>query len=431
MVAPAVYINKRLVDLRYFKSTGGINWGNLTSAARWNWQISNKLFANTTLTYSRYSYDSKLEIEQPIDKSGKLERQGLRSNSGIRDYAAKFDLDYVPNPNHYIKAGFNAINHSYSPGAVQIKFGAGNDKIDTTLGSKNQRANEYALYVEDDLSFGALKMNLGLHGSAFSVEKTTYTSLQPRIGINYLLSNNVGLKASFCTMRQYINLLTNEGLGLPNDIWVPSTARIKPQDAWQAAVGVAKTMWDEYEFSVEGYYKQMKNVLSYKAGASFLGVNKDWQDKVIQGDGEAYGTEVLIQKKKGRLNGWIGYTLSWNYRTFDALNGGQRFPFRYDRRHDLEIVANYQLSKTWSFSGTWVYSTGNAFSLDNVVYNSTYENNWENLFNPGQNTLIDISQPSAKNAIRMNPYHRFDIGIQHTKEKTNRKYLVIRSLQPV
>lgn len=401
----------------FYNSTGGITWGNLTSAARWNWQVSNKFFTNTTLTYSQYQYNSNLEIEQPIDKSGKTERQGLRSGSGIQDWSAKFDADYVPNPNHYVKMGLSATNHSYSPGAVQIKFGSANDKVDTTLGSKKLYANEFAAYAEDDFTFGALKMNAGLHASAFAVEGTFYSSLQPRIGINYLLSNNVGLKASFCTMRQYINLLTNEGLGLPNDIWVPSTAAIKPQDAWQAAVGVAKTMWEEYECSIEGYYKQMKNVLAYKAGASFLGVSKDWQEKVIQGDGEAYGTELLIQKKKGRLNGWIGYTLSWNWRQFDALNGGFRFPFRYDRRHDLEMVANYQLNPVWSLSGTWVYSTGNAFSLDNIVYNSTFENNWSNVFNPGKSTLVDISQPSAKNAIRMQPFHRLDIGIQYTKKK--------------
>lgn len=404
-------------DSDYFKTVGGIDWGNLTSAARWNWQVSNKLFANTTLTYSRYGYNSALEIEQPINKSGKTERQGLRNQSGIHDYAAKFDVDYVPNPTHYFKFGFNATNHTYNPGATQIKFGNDNGKIDTTLGSKKQYSNEFALYAEDDLSLGAFKMNVGLHASGFAVGSTFYKSLQPRVSMNYLLNNTVGLKASFCTMRQYINLLTNEGLGLPNDLWVPSTERIKPQDAWQAAIGVAKTMWDEYEFSLEGYYKQMKNVLSYKAGATFLGVNKDWQDKVVQGDGEAYGMEFLVQKKKGRLNGWIGYTLSWNWRKFDALNGGQVFPFRYDRRHDLEIVANYQITPKWSIAGTWVYATGNAFSVDNIVYDATREYTFDGFFNNNGSNLTNITQPSGKNAVRLNPYHRFDIGFEYKKKK--------------
>ena len=231
-------------------------------------------------------------------------------------------------------------------------------------------------------------------------------------------------------MRQYINLLTNEGLGLPSDLWVPSTSRVKPQDAWQVAVGVAKTLWDEYEFSLEGYYKEMKNVLAYKPGQTFIGLNKDWQTKVTQGTGKAYGAEFLVQKKKGRLNGWIGYTWSWNYRNFAEINGGKTFPFRYDRRHDIEIVANYQISKRWAISGTWVYGTGNAISLTNQNYLlpssyspwiSSYDDvtkNPKGISNIKTNFFgTNISQPTEKNAYRMNSYHRMDIGIEYKKKK--------------
>ncbi len=412
-------------DSYYSRINTGVSWGNLTSALRWNNEISNKLFMNTTLTYSNYQFQfgSTFDEKQGSDSLNSIV---ARYTSGIKDVAAKVDFDYVPNPNHYIKTGINWINHTYNPGAIQFKFKEGiTTGIDTTLGSTQTTANEFATYVEDDFKYGAFKANVGLHFSAFAVNGKTYASLQPRLGVNYLISNSVALKGSFCTMRQYINLLTNEGLGLPSDLWVPSTDKVKPQDAWQVAVGAAKTLWDDYEFSLEGYYKKMNNVLAYKPGETFLGLNSDWQTKVTQGKGEAYGAEFLIQKKKGRFNGWVGYTLSWNWRKFDEINAGKVFPFRYDRRHDLELVMNYQLTDRWSISGTWVYGTGNAISLTNQGYvlpasygyfggSGTIGNN--PIYN-GPSNVFSVAQPSEKNAYRMGSYHRMDIGIEHTKKK--------------
>ncbi len=409
-------------------TTSGINtstnWGNLTAAARWNWQISNKLFTNTTLTYSRYGFNVGLEQTQKRDTI--TTTNAVNYDSGIEDYAAKFDVDYVPNPHHYIKTGINATQHTYRPGATQFQFDPGiGQGIDTVLGSAPIKAKEFAVYIEDDMHFGAFKANIGLHASGFDVNGTFYQSLQPRVGLNYLINNDVAIKASFCTMRQYINLLSNEGLGLPSDLWVPSTDRIKPQDSWQAAIGVAKTIKDELEVSIEGYYKQMTNVLSYAAGQNYLGINRDWQDKVIQGSGEAYGAEFLVQKKKGRLSGWVGYTLSWNYRTFADLNGGNPFPYRYDRRHDVEIVASYELNPKWSFNATWVYSTGTAFSLENIKYarlltdprrNNRGPNGGGQTTDPSALFVDEISQPSEKNAYRYRAYHRMDIGVERKKK---------------
>ncbi|HFA51771.1 MAG TPA: TonB-dependent receptor, partial [Bacteroidetes bacterium] len=280
----------------YF-TDGGIDWGNITAAARWNYMISNKLFANTTLTFSRFRFDFGAAVEDVYD--GVKENYSAKYFSGIYDWAGKIDLDYIPNPKHYIRFGGGITHHTYDPGAIVFKAEFDEEKLDTTLGSTRTKAAEFSAYVEDDINLGALKVNLGVHASGFLVDGTFYNSVQPRIGLRYLLGNDWAVKASFSTMAQYINLLTNESLSLPTDLWVPSTARIKPQTSWQPAVGVAKTLWDEYEFSVEGYYKKMKNVVSYKEGVSFLGVENDWQDKVTQGDGESYGAEVFLQKKRG------------------------------------------------------------------------------------------------------------------------------------
>lgn len=409
-----IFKNKIKEDNNVFG--GGIDWGNIISAFRWNYQISNKLFSNTTLTYSNYQLD--IFAEQSEESGGETSSFSAKYFSGIQDYAAKIDLDYIPNPNHYIRFGAGVTRHTYKPGALSLKstFDAAN--FDTLLGSQNAHSREYQLYVEDDIRWGALKANLGLHFSAFDVDGAFYTSLQPRIGLRYLMSNKIALKASFTTMRQYINLLTSEALTLPTDLWVPSTDKVKPQESWQAAVGVAKTFWDQYEFSVEGYYKKMNNVLSFKEGSSFLfGLENDWQEKITQGQGESYGLEVFLQKKKGKTTGWIGYTLSWNNRQFGDVNGGKWFPYRFDRRNDVSIVLSHELTQKILFSAAWIYGTGNAITLPIYKY-SNQPPIWGEL--GGQNIYDHyaiIETNGEKNAFRTSDYHRLDVSVEFVSKK--------------
>jgi len=403
---------------------GGIDWGNIISSGRWNYKINNKLFKNTTATYSRYNIDIVSSFENGDGQGGAGDTFEAKYFSGIEDYALKTDFDYVPNPNHYIKFGGGATYHTYRPGALSLGISNTDVNIDTLIGSQNEHSTEYALYIEDDMRIGPLKANLGIHASGFQVDEQLYTSIQPRIGLNYLLSNDLAIKASFSTMTQYINLLTSEALSLPTDLWVPSTARIKPQRSWQVAAGVAKTLWDDYEFSIEGYYKEMDNVISFKEGASFLfGLENDWQSKVTQGVGESYGAEFFLQKKKGKTTGWVGYTLAWNNRQFDEINGGKKFPFRFDRRHDLSVVVSHDVSKRIHLSAAWIFGTGNAVTLPVYRYNvweNSSENQWWN------NGLSEVNTLGEKNSFRMSNYHRLDLSAEFIKKKRlyERAYVV-------
>ncbi|MEK7254466.1 MAG: TonB-dependent receptor plug domain-containing protein [Bacteroidota bacterium] len=395
----------------YFLTDAGTDWGNITAAARWNFMISKKLFANTTLTYSRFRFDFQSKVEEKDAQD--FISYSAKYLSGIFDWAGKVDFDFVPNPKHYVRFGGGVTHHTYDPGAFVFKAQFEDEKFDTTLGTQRTRATEFSLYAEDDVSLGALKMNLGVHASGFYVNGTFYQSVQPRIGLRYLLNNDWAIKASFATMAQYINLLTNESLSLPTDLWVPSTARIKPQTSWQPAIGVARTFWDEYEFSVEGYYKKMQNVLSYKEGVSFLGLENDWQDKVTQGVGESYGAEIFLQKKSGKTTGWLGYTLSKTTRQFDDINSGKRFPFKYDRRHDLELVVSHKFSEKITLSGTWVYGTGNAITLPLFRYDTPVEYDQDS----GYFFERELESIGEKNSFRMKPYHRMDLSIEFHKKK--------------
>ncbi|MCF6352610.1 MAG: TonB-dependent receptor, partial [Cyclobacteriaceae bacterium] len=175
--------------------------------------------------------------------------------------------------------------------------------------------------------------------------------------------------------------------------------------------GIAKTFNKSYELSIEGYYKEMDNLIEYKDGASFTSVNKDWQDKIETGSGTSYGAEVFLQKKLGKITGWVGYTLSWSNRQFDNINFGKEFPYRYDRRHDVSITSIYKINDRVELAAVWVYGTGNAVSLPT----NTYLKNPE----PSDSYNNNVDYYEGRNGFRMNAYHRLDFNIAWTKVKKN------------
>jgi len=385
-----------------------LGWGNITSSLRWNHIINKKLFCNATITYSKFKFYTEVlseEIQTPSSGSEIIDKFSLKYYSGINDWTAKVDFDYLPRPNHFIKFGFSEVYHTFNTGAIQFELTE--DNIDTTFGADPLHAHEMALYIEDDIKINdLLKTNIGLHASGFLVNGKFYPSVQPRLAARYFIDEHWALKASFATMTQYIHLLTNSNVGLPTDLWVPSTELIEPQQSQQVAIGVArslKILKKDFELSIEGYYKWMQNIIDYIGGANFIDVNTDWQTKVEAGKGWSYGFEVFLQKKTGKTTGWIGYTLSWTERQFPNINFGVKYPYKYDRRHDASIVIIHKFSKRFDLSGTWVYGTGNAMTLPIARYlgssdvNGFYGN--------------EIQYYGDKNSFRMRAYHRLDIGV--------------------
>jgi len=383
---------------------GGIRWGNTTAVARWNHQFSPQVFGNLTSYYSRYRF--QVTAEATTSGNGVNEDYLLKFSSGINDVAVKYDFDIIPSVNHYIKTGVSAIYHTYTPGAQTTKLnGTSGSNYDTTVGQPSIFSTETDVYVEDDIRFSSkLKVNVGLHLAGFYVREKLYTSLQPRISGRYLINEKLSAKASFVQMNQYINLLTNSSIGLPTDLWVPSTDRVAPQLSRQGAVGMAYTHDAGFEVSVEGYYKTMENIIEYKEGAGFFNSANNWEDKIESGKGSSYGGELFIQKKKGRFTGMLGYTLSWTNRTFANLNNGKQFPYKYDRRHDFKVAGVYTISPRIEVSAEWVYGTGNAITLPVGYYQ---------LGTTGER----ITLYGSRNGYRMPPYHRGDVSIRFTKEK--------------
>jgi hypothetical protein len=405
-----------------------LEWGNLTTALRWNHVLSPKLFSNTTLTYSQYDFGTGIGVAAVDFVEENNTDISTTYGSGINDYAMKIDFDYLPSPNHFIRFGANAIHHTFYPGETQLVFNVSSQdaafQIDTTLGQSDVNSWEMAAYVEDDMKIGNfLKLNLGLHYSLYFVDDQNYQSIQPRVSANFRLPGDIALKASYATMQQYLQFLTSESIGLPWDQWLPTTSKIKPQQSWQAAIGLAKTFRDKYEVSIEGYYKEMQNVTAFKEGSGQFSL-LPWEELITQGQGKSYGGEIFLQKKTGRFTGWLGYTLSWTTRQFDDKNGGKWYPYKYDRRHDISVVASYKILDNLDISATWVYGTGNSYTLANSSFYSYYYP--ELPYNPeleiiGPYYFSDSQTFKDRNAFRMPAYHRFDIGLDfHINRKKHK-----------
>jgi hypothetical protein len=399
-------------------------WGNRVAALRWNHVIQPNLFMNVTGAYTQYRHSMGAEIRDEssfIDQnqtSSYAESVDLGLHSGIYDYSAKADFDYKPFDSHDMKFGVNLTHHTYKPTttAYHIKEIQDNQTefaFDTVTSDATVSALETDLYVEDNWDVnGFLKVNAGLHYATFSVDRKTYHSLQPRLSARALLTENFSLKAGYAYMSQYIHLLSSNAISLPTDLWVPVTGDIVPMNAHQMALG-AFYDWNGFEFSIEGYYKKMNNVLEYKDGASFFSLDQTgWDDKVVMGDGWAYGIELFAQKQVGKFTGWIGYTWAHTNRLFDRegqeLNFGQVFPAKYDRRHDLNIVMMYEFNDRIDVGATWVYSTGNCATLSYQDYNG---------LGVGYNDYPSIGYIESRNNYRFNSYQRLDLVANFHKQK--------------
>ncbi len=406
----------------YFR--GGFLWGNATGTLRWNHKYDSKWFSNTSLIFSDYRFEVFAKLKEGT------ETFDLNFKSGIRDIGVKYDNDYFHSPEHHLKFGAAITYHQFSPSAVVIK-----SSVDTSQNVREIntiKTYESGIYIEDLWKYSnKLKLNPGLRISTFSVGNVTYTNPEPRISVAYTIKANLAVKASYAMMNQYLHLLSNSGIGLPTDLWVPATGKIKPMQSQQVAIGIAKDIdKPDLSITVEAYYKKMNRVLAYKEGASFLSLdagpnngngstNKStWEDKVTQGQGWSYGAEFFVQKKVGQFTGWIGYTLSWTQLQFDELNFGKKYYARYDRRHDLSIVGMYKINKEWKISGTFIFGTGQAITLPLQVYPLQSHTPLDKNGQPINYSGSPIGQyQGLKNSARMEPYHRMDIGVQHTKKK--------------
>ncbi|MBR1850605.1 MAG: carboxypeptidase-like regulatory domain-containing protein [Bacteroidales bacterium] len=399
-------------------------WGNLVGALRWNYVITPKLFFDLTAAYTQYNNVITGNIKKVAQIDGDEDISTMKGdyNSGIKDITLRADFNYNPQPEHDVRFGTYLTRHFFTPEVMsatvdyidQVQMGS-KFKMDTTINSSLVPATEMVAYAEDDWELGErVKLNFGLHASGFYVDDTLYPSLQPRVSGRVMLTDDISVKAGYAYMKQYMHLLSTTSISMPTDLWVPVTRNIKPMESHQIAAGISYSRSGIADFSIEGYYKRMSNLIEYKDGASFFGTSDGWENLVVTGDGWAYGIEFLAQRNIGNLTGWIGYTYSRTTHLFDRpgqeLNEGRPFPAKYDRHHDISIVLSYKITSNIDVSATWVYSSGNAATLALQKYpvafdDPEYYNNPDLAGRHGS-----LSYISSRNNFRMPDYHRLDIG---------------------
>lgn len=387
-----------------------IPWGNATATLRWNHVFGPRLFLNTTLIYS--DFDFATEVSQSQFQ--------FKLNSGVRNRSLKVDADYYASLRHRLKVGAQYTRHSFTPSVVEATTG---ENTFGTPGLRQLNAHEIALYAQDvwDIS-DAFHVQGGIRWSGYRqvgpylyqryantelldlVEEVAYQEnekvvdyggIEPRLLLRLSTSRHSSIKLGITRNLQYIHLASSSGNALPTDLWVPSTRKVRPQEGIQYALGYflndKKNRW---EASVEVYYKTLQNQIDFRDGA-VDGFNLNIENDFVFGDGRSYGAEWFIKKRSGAFTGWLGYTWSKSERRFDDLMKGRWFPYKFDRRHDVSFVASYERNKKWTYSTTFVYATGNAYTLPESRY-----------FFEGQ----IINQIGDRNNFRFAPYHRLDLA---------------------
>ena len=377
-----------------------LNWGNTTATLRYNKEVTQKFFWKNMLLFTRFHYNTNI-FNNLISIQKKYE---INSFSGLNDYTLRSAFDYIPNTHHYIRGGIEITSHQFTP---QYNYNLSND---TSIQNRSNRdefqAFESALYGEDEWQItNKLKAHVGLRFNQYRLVGKKYYSVEPRATLLYSIGGVLTLKAAYSRMKQNVHLLTNNGIGFQNDIWVPSTDKISPQQSEQYAVGISKYISEQdIEISAEVYTKSMKNLIDYKEGANIIVNLENWQAAVEQnGVGWSRGLEVFLHKKSGRMNGFVSYTLAKTERQFENINFGEKYAFRYDSRHNFAATANYQVNKKWNISGTWVFKSGEPITLPTSVIDAA---------TLGRDIFSAPELPIyfRRNSYRLPAYHRADIG---------------------
>lgn len=415
-------------------------YGNSVLNFRWNHLFSDKLFSNLSVIYSDYYYGLRLNFVE------------FDWKSGIENFNLKYDLKHYISSNFKLEYGMNSIYHSFNPGEIRpTTESSGINPFNLT----KKYALENAIYIDAEHQISdKLSMSYGLRMSSFlrlgqnqlytyennqavnfneelqiyeKAEPTgtetykrsdilsTFTNLEPRFSVAYLLNESSSLKASYNRMSQYLHLLSNTSSPTPLDVWTPSGPFIKPQLLDQYAIGYFKTINNnDYSLEVESFYKTIQNRIDYIDGTNLI-ANNAIEQVIINGNARAYGLEVLFRKNEGKFKGWLAYTLSKSEQqtkgrttTETGINNGEWYKTPFDRLHDISITSTYDLNSKWSFSGNFLFQTGRPTTFPN----GQYEYNG-----------ITIPNYEARNSSRLTNYHRLDVSVIYTPNPNSNKRL--------
>jgi hypothetical protein len=397
-------------------NTNSLEWGNTTSTLRWNHIFNSSLFSNFTSYYSNYNYSYYIKDElRNFDWKSNIQEAGLKA-----DFSA-----YLNSSNH-VKFGWAAVYHFFSPGKIMPRTEQSSVK---PFALSNKNAVEVSAYISNEHKItDHLSLDYGIRYAGFinigpdtvfqyNEEKTQvtgfkaynrndvvqfYQSLEPRLSARYLLGQRNSVKLAYGRTTQFLHLLTNSSLGLPTDVWMPPDKDIKPQSSEQFVLGYYhSSINNRYEFTTEVYYKTLRNIIDFKDNANLF-INKHIDTQILSGDGYAYGNEYMLEKKTGKLTGWIAYTLSKTQYRIEGVNNNNYFSPKWDIRHNLSVTGSYQFNERWSVASTFKYTSGGFVTIPvgSFVFNQA-----------------SFSIYSQRNGYQIEPYHRLDVAFTHQSRK--------------
>ena len=413
-------------------------YGNTVINFRWNHLFSNQLFSNLSLIYSDYYYGLNLNFV------------GFEWNSGIQNMNIKYDFKQYVNDRFKMEYGLHSTYYRFNPGVISPngpQSGINREELTNKFAFENaiyfdlnQQLSErisvsYGARLSSFLRLGQKELNvyennqavgynsdLQLYEAINPISSQTnnqgkvvksFLNLEPRLAVSYKLNDDTSLKTSYNRMTQYLHLLSNTSSQTPLDVWTPSGKYIQPQVLDQLAIGYFKRYYS-YDLEIESFYKTTKNRIDYIDGANLI-ANKAIEQVLLNGQSRAYGFELLFRKNKGRFKGWFAYTISKSEQQTNGINAsdpginnGKWYNTPYDKTHDVSITSSYDLSKKWKLNANFIYQTGQP---------TTYPN--------GQYEYSNLIVPTfeARNASRLDAYHRFDISGTYTpKTKKNKQW---------
>ncbi len=400
-------------------------WGNVIASGRWNHTFTDKIFANTTLTYTRFNFESRNTAEQvnrvegiAIDTLSRIQQ----FNSNNQDIAGKIDFDFHPSSEHLLLFGLGFTAHQFQPQIIQEE---GNVPLDTfTLRLENivdrkaLRSNDYNAYIEDEWIVNKRwRINPGFHLSVIQSPGKVYVAWQPRFSFSYMAAENFYVQGAAGRVVQPVHLLTTTGQGRAEDLWVSATSRFKPIESEQYTLGLEFRPENYWTFGVEAYFKETRNIISFQEGLIQNIDAENWQNAVVAGDGEAKGLEFSIKRTGGKFTGFANYTLASSMRTFEERNQGVPYRHRLDRRHNFNISFNQEVNKRLQLNATFVYQSGALTTAPQASYLFATPS----LFFPFRGRVLVYSGLSN---VELPAYHRMDIGAILTWSEKPVKHLL-------
>jgi hypothetical protein len=405
-----------------------LNWGNTILSTRWNHLWNEKLFSNTTFTYSQFKFNFISEIYFELlddDEEDSFEGETYSFLSNIEDIALKIDFDYFPDNKHHFKFGGGILKRVFQPNLRYQEFEL--DEIvfeengfiqfgNVPMEDETLHATEFNFYIEDNIQLSdKLTAQIGLHNAIFTRTDVTWASLQPRLSFQYQLTKSKVIYAAVSKMGQFLHVLSPAGISMPFDLWVPSTKKVRPQQSWQYLIGTNWKLPLDFNWSLEAYYKKLDNLVTYGPYANtniVTGIgNFNWEDELTFGEGWNYGIETSLKRTKGNTTGFLNYAWSKAERQFDNLSSNQKFPYRFNREHTLKLGINHAFSPQFNIFAIWSYGSGQPTTSRLIEFFGDLTN-FTDLFN------LDFGNSAPLlNNIRLPANHQLDINFNYNWSK--------------